>query len=61
MVTLQGGDLVIPTSGQQALSAELLRSKYITLRVTDVEEDEREQLLYVPKYILLYDILSKLG
>ena len=40
----QGGDLLIPTEGQQALSAELARSKYLTLRVTDVDEEEKREL-----------------
>ncbi|KAL8613723.1 hypothetical protein ACOMHN_029815 [Nucella lapillus] len=39
-----GADLQIPTKGQQALSAELGRSKYITLRITDVDEEERFEL-----------------
>ena len=40
----QGADLLIPTEGQQALSAELARSKYLTLRVTDVDEEEKREL-----------------
>ena len=40
----QGADLLIPTQGQQALSAELARSKYLTLRVTDVDEEEKREL-----------------
>ncbi|XP_076445679.1 calcyphosin-2-like [Babylonia areolata] len=39
-----GADLQIPTQGQQALSAELGRSKYISLRVTDVDEEEKTEL-----------------
>lgn len=40
----QGADLLIPTERQQALSAELARSKYLTLRVTDVDEEEKREL-----------------
>ncbi|KAK7503125.1 hypothetical protein BaRGS_00005751 [Batillaria attramentaria] len=40
-----GADLMISTEGQHALSAELARSKYITLRVTDVDEQEKAELL----------------
>lgn len=40
-----GADLLIPTEGQHALSSELARSKFLTLRVTDVDEEEKRELL----------------
>ncbi|KAK7108451.1 calcyphosin-2-like [Littorina saxatilis] len=40
-----GADLTIPTKGQQALSGDLARFKNLTLRVTDVDEGEKSELL----------------
>lgn len=41
----KGADLLIPTAGQHALSSELAGASYLTLRVTDVDEGEKAELL----------------
>ncbi|KAK0052843.1 calcyphosin-2 [Biomphalaria pfeifferi] len=40
-----GATLKIPTEGQLALTDSLSKNKYIVLRITDVDEDERDQLI----------------
>ncbi|PVD28585.1 hypothetical protein C0Q70_11176 [Pomacea canaliculata] len=40
-----GADINIPTKGQHALSAELARCQFLTLRVTDMDEEEKSRLL----------------